>query len=80
MSLSFREHAAIAFATSRDGGLDLNLDKGTSSSSAESRGEWVCTDATAAQMAQDLADVCCKKFGHDGHRDCKRCGKQVGEP
>jgi len=77
VSLSFREHAAIAFATARDGGTDLNVDQGTSTARAEVRGEWACTDAEAATMAQDLADVCCKKFGHDGLTKCARCGGKV---
>lgn len=36
-----------------------------------------CEIGEAVFQAQNLADMCCKKFGHDvvnEGRDCRRCG------
>ena len=83
MSLSFREQAAIAFATVRDSGVDPGCGRGSI------MGDWPCSDVNAATMAHDLAVACCAKWGHDERayawrstlatRECARCG-YVGLP
>jgi hypothetical protein len=64
MSLSFREQAAIAFAAAFVGGRDPN--------------GWGFYQESV-EAAEQLADECCKQFGHDlpdpwSGGECQRCG------
>lgn len=73
MTLSFREQAAIANASH-----PFSVGGHTS--------VWLTNDRAVA-MAQELADECCKAWGHDWYyvRDeekphCKRCEQEVEPP
>lgn len=76
VSLSFREQAAIAYATVRDSAGGLN-----SEGYIESGGNFVLSYQDAAIGAQALADECCKQWGHQWDpetRMCRRCDAERG--